>query len=375
VRARLLRVRELVRKEWRQMFRDPRMKQIILVSPMVQLVIFGYAVNTDVRFAPLLFIDRDRTAESRGLADALEASTEFRIIHGDGRPGAAARGLDRGDVLVVVEVPPRFGRDLRSGRPVEVQVLVDGTHSMSANLARGAAALIIGSYVRAGASINGATAPARGGIEIRPQAWYNPDLKSRVYNVPAVAGVVLMLMALLLTSMAVVRERELGTLEQLMVSPLTPGELILGKTIPVALVALLQLVLIVGVARLWFAVPFRGNPLVLMAGALLYILSGLGIGLLISTVSRTQQEAFMAMFLVFLPSMLLSGFMFPVSSMPVFFQYVTLLNPIRHFLDVVRGVFLRGAGIDTLWPQFLALALLAAALLTLATRRFRKRLS
>jgi len=356
------------------MFRDPRMKQLIFVSPIVQLVVFGYAVNTDVRYAPLLFVDRDGTSQARGLADALEASTEFRIIQGDGTSGAAARALDRGDALVVVEVPPQFASDLGSGRPVEVQVLVDGTHSMSANLARGAAALIIENYVQHGGIRGGPPSRARGGLEIRPQAWYNPDLKSRVYNVPAVAGVLLMLMALLLTSMAVVRERELGTLEQLMVSPLTPGELILGKTIPVALVAVMQLVLVIAVARLWFAVPFRGSPLVLLLGAVLYILSGLGIGLLISTVSRTQQEAFMAMFLVFLPAMLLSGFMFPVASMPVVFQYITLLNPIRHFLEIVRGVFLRGAGLEMLWPQFLALALLATALLTAASRRFRKRM-
>jgi ABC-2 type transport system permease protein len=375
VRERLLRIRELVRKEWRQMFRDPRMKQLIFVSPIVQLVVFGYAVNTDVRYAPLLFVDQDGTAQARGLADALEASTEFRIIRGDGTSRAAARALDRGDALVVVEVPPQFASNLGSGRPVEVQLLVDGTHSMSANLARGAAALIIENYVQHGGLQGGPPIQARGGLEIRPQAWYNPDLKSRVYNVPAVAGVLLMLMALLLTSMAVVRERELGTLEQLMVSPLTPGELILGKTIPVALVAVLQLVLVITVARLWFAVPFRGSPLILLFGAVLYILSGLGIGLLISTVSRTQQEAFMAMFLVFLPAMLLSGFMFPVASMPVVFQYITLLNPIRHFLEIVRGVFLRGAGLEMLWPQFLALALLAAALLTAASWRFRKRLS
>ena len=375
MRERLLRIRELVRKEWLQMFRDPRMKQLIFVSPIVQLIVFGYAVNTDVRYAPLLFVDRDGTAESRGLADALEASTEFRIIRSDGTSRAATRALDRGDALVVVEVPPQFASDLGSGRPVEVQALVDGTHSMSANLARGAVALIIENYVRHGGVEGAPPIQARGGVEIRPQAWYNPDLKSRVYNVPAVAGVLLMLMALLLTSMAVVRERELGTLEQLMVSPLTPGELILGKTIPVAAVAVIQLVLVIGVARLWFAVPFRGNPLVLLLGAVLYILSGLGIGLLISTVSRTQQEAFMAMFLIFLPAMLLSGFMFPVSSMPVVFQYLTLVNPIRHFLEIVRGVFLRGAGLEMLWPQFLALALLAVALLTLASRRFRKRLS
>ena len=241
------------------MLRDPRMKQLMFVAPIVQLIVFGYAVNTDVRYAPLLFIDHDLTAQSRGLADALEASTDFRITRSDGATGAAARALDHGDALVVVEMPPEFSRDMGSGQPVEVQVLADGTHSMSANVARGAAALIIENYVQHGSTRSRAGAESHGGLDLRPQAWYNPDLKSRVYNVPAVAGMLLMLMALLLTSMAVVRERELGTLEQLMVSPLTPGELILGKTMPVALVAVLQLALVITVARLWFAVPVPGQ--------------------------------------------------------------------------------------------------------------------
>jgi len=372
VRERLLRVRELVRKEWRQMFRDPRMKQLIFVSPIVQLVVFGYAVNTDVRYAPLLFVDRDGTSEARGLADALEASTEFRIIRGDGTSGAAARALDRGDALVVVEVPPQFASDLGSGRPVEVQVLVDGTHSMSANLARGAAALIIEDYVQHGGILGGPPILARGGLEIRPQAWYNPDLKSRVYNVPAVAGVLLMLMALLLTSMAVVRERELGTLEQLMVSPLQPSELIIGKTLPVVLITTLDLVLVAAIAILWFHVPMRGSVLLLAAGSLFFILAAIGLGLLISTISNTQQEAFMSMFFFLLPIIILGGFMFPVANMPVVFQWISLANPLRHYLELVRGVFLKGAGLDALWTQLLALALMGPALLAFAVRRFHK---
>ena len=201
--------------------------------------------------------------------------------------------------------------------------------------------------------------------------WFNAGLVSRVYNVPAVIGVIVMLMCLLLTALGVVREREMGTLDQLLVSPLGPGELMLGKTIPVAGVAMLQLALVTGVALLWFDVPFRGAPLVLLVAAVLFILAGLATGLLISTMSETQQEAFLSMFLFFLPAIILSGFLYPVDTMPRFFQIVTLANPLRHFIYVIRAIFLKGAGLAELWPQLLILATMAGAGLVFATRRFR----
>lgn len=213
------------------------------------------------------------------------------------------------------------------------------------------------------------------GIDLRARAWYNPDLASRDYNVPAVIGAVLMLMCLLLTSLAVAREREAGTLEQLMVTPLTPAELMLGKTLPVSVVGLIDLVLVTTVAVAWFRVPFRGSLLALLLAALLYIVAGLAFGLLISTVSRTQQEAFMTMFLFFLPAVILSGFLYPVYTMPAFFQWLSLLDPIRHFLTVVRGIFLKGEGVLDLWPQYLTLAGMAAAVLGLAVGRFRRSLA
>jgi ABC-2 type transport system permease protein len=209
---------------------------------------------------------------------------------------------------------------------------------------------------------------------LRARAWFNPALESRVYNVPAVIGVIVLLMCLLLTAMAVVREREVGTLEQLLVSPLTARELMLGKTLPVAGIAVFQMALVTTVALLWFDIPLRGSVPTLALAALLFILAGLSFGLLISTVSETQQEAFLAMFLFFLPAIILSGFLYPIDTMPEPFQILTLANPLRHFLEIVRGIFLRGAGLTQLWPQFLVLTGMAVAGLVVATRRFRSTL-
>jgi ABC-2 type transport system permease protein len=211
-------------------------------------------------------------------------------------------------------------------------------------------------------------------IDLRTRAWYNASLVSRVYNVPAVIGVIVLLMSLLLTALAVVREREVGTLEQLLVSPLSASELILGKTLPVAGVALIQLSLVTAVALLWFDIPLRGSVPALLLAAALFILAGLSFGLLISTISNTQQEAFLAMFLFVLPAIILSGFLYPIDTMPKVFQDLTLLNPLRHFLEIVRAIFLKGSGVTELWPQFLILALMAVTGVVGATSRFKRTL-
>ena len=360
---------ELIRKEFRQTLRDPRSKRLVFVAPVVQLMLFGYAVNTDVRNAATFVVDYDRTAESRDLVRTLTASGYFRVVGTGDRPAAIVRALDRGDALLALEIPRGFAADLASGRGARVQVLVDGTSSNTALVAQGYATQII---QRFGLERGGGAAAVPRGVELRARAWYNPNLVSRVYNVPGVIGTIMMLMGLLLTSLAVVREREIGTLEQLMVSPLSPLELILGKTLPVVVIAFIQMALITTVALLWFRIPFEGSALLLLTAAFFYILSGLGLGLLISTVSATQQEAFMSMFFIFMPLIILSGFMYPVENMPVFFQYVTLLNPLRHFLVVVRGIFLKGAGLDVLWPQIAALAVMGVTILFVAAKRFRK---
>lgn len=364
------RVRAIVRKELRQIFRDPKTKRLVFAAPIIQLLLFGYAVTTDVHDVATYVVDHDRTADSRALQDAFTAGGQFRIIGSSERPADLMRALDAGRAVVGLEIPRGFARDLAAGRGARVQVLVDGTSSNTATVAQGHAARIVQHFGSDHAAARGGA--VSGGVELRARAWFNPELASRAYNVPAVMGVLLMLMCLLLTALTVVRERELGTLEQLVVSPLTPGELMLGKTIPVALIALADLVLICVVAILWFDVPLRGSVFALVLASSLYILASLGLGLFVSTVSRTQQEAFMSMFLLLLPAIILSGFMYPVHTMPAFFQQLSLLNPVRHFLVVVRAIFLKGDGVVELWPQLVILAVMAAVVLLGATARFRR---
>ncbi len=372
LRERLLRVRHMVRKELRQLFRDPKTKRVIFVSPIIQLILFGYAVNTDVRDVSTFLVDHDRTASSRDFVRSFTASGYFRLVAESDRPADLARALDHGQAVVVLQIPPGFAADLAAGRGPTVQLLVDGTNSNTATVAQGYAARIARDHdVRVLAS-SGRRVPET--VTVRSRAWYNPSLESSVYNVPAVIGVIILLMCLLLTAMAVVREREVGTLEQLLVSPLSPGELIAGKTIPVAAIAMVQMALVTTVALLWFDVPFRGSILALLLAAILFIVGGLSLGLFISTVSATQQEAFLSMFLFILPAIILSGFLYPVDTMPPFFETLTLANPLRHFLEVVRAIFLKGVGVADLWPQFLVLLGMAASGLTLATRRFRAQL-
>jgi ABC-2 type transport system permease protein len=370
-RLSFLRIRRMVSKELRQLFRDERTKRVIFVSPILQLVLFGYAVNTDVHNVATALVDHDRSVESRELASALTASGYFRIVSTSDRSADLGYALDHGQAVVGVEIPPGYGNDLAAGRSPSVQLLLDGTNSNTATVAQGYAGRIIQALGARTAAVPGGAATA---IDLRARAWFNPSLESRVYNVPAVIGVIVLLMCLLLTSLAVVREREVGTLEQLLVSPLTAGELMLGKTIPVAGVALVQLALVTSVALLWFDVPFRGSVPTLLLAASLFILAGLSFGLFISTISATQQEAFLAMFMFVLPAIILSGFLYPISTMPELFQQLTLVNPLRHFLEIVRGIFLKGAGVADLWVQFSVLAGMAATGLFVATRRFRRTL-
>ena len=378
-------VTELVRKERHQLLRDPRTRMIIFVAPIVQLLVFGYAVNTDIRDVATVVVDRDVTSDSRRLLDAFTATGRFQIVERAARPTEMTAALDRGDVVVGLEIPAGFAADLAAGRSPAVQVLVDGTNSNTGTVALGYANRIVQAFgaeklgaSATGAGVGGARPDGTGrpaGVDLRTRAWYNPDLASRDYNVPAVIGAVLMLMCLLLTALAVARERETGTLEQLMVTPLKPAELMLGKTLPVAVVGLIDLALVTTVAVAWFRIPFRGSIPTLLVAALVYIVAALALGLLISTVSRTQQEAFMSMFLFFLPAVILSGFLYPVYTMPALFRWISVLDPIRHFLVIVRGLFLRGEGFLELWPELLILTAMAVGILGLAVARFRRSLA
>jgi ABC-2 type transport system permease protein len=366
---------QLIRKEFRQTLRDPRAARMMFISPVLQVLIFGFVVNTDVRHVRTIVFDRDGTTQSRALVAALTAADYFRVEATANAPADIVRALDHGDAVLGLEIPRGFSADLAAGREASVQLLVDGSSANTANVALGYATQIISRFglrERASVAARATAIPPPAGVDFRTRAWYNPNLKSQVYNVPGVIATVMFMMCLLLTSLAVVREREIGTLEQLMVSPLKPTELILGKTLPVVFIALVDLFLVTATALLLFDIPLRGSFALLLVAAIGYILAGLGIGLWISTVSKTQQEAFMSMFLFFLPAMFLSGFMFPIDAMPEAFQTLTLFNPMRHFLVVVRSIFLRGGGWEVLSTEIITLYVMGIVVLLFAASRFRK---
>ncbi|MEK6698554.1 MAG: ABC transporter permease [Nitrospirota bacterium] len=363
------RIKQMIIKEFIQIFRDKRMKAIVFVLPLLQTMVFGYAVTTDVNNIPTAVYDLDKSFESRELVRKFSASGYFSIQFTPQTPAELRELLDRAKVTMALQINSGFSADVNRRMPTSIQVLADGTDSNTATVALDYANRIIQEYAQ---ELSGLRSPVR--IGVRTRAWYNPELESKNYNVPGVIAMVIMLTSLLLTSMAVVREREIGTMEQLMVTPLKPSELVLGKTIPFALIAFFDMILVTAFAVLFFNIPMKGSLFLLPLSTGIYLLSVLGIGLFISTIARTQQQALMATFLFYMPAVLLSGFMFPIENMPVVFQYVTYANPLRYFLVIIRGIFLKGNGMAILWPQMASLFVLGLAVITLSSFRFRKRL-
>ncbi|MSV36136.1 MAG: ABC transporter permease [Bryobacterales bacterium] len=377
------RLRHMIRKEFRQTLREPRSRAMLMIPPLVQLLVFGFAVNLDVNTATIAWMDQDNTPHSRALLADFEGSGRFAIAATPSTEKEMQRLLDTGQVEGVVRVLPGFSRDLMRGRPTSVQVLVDGTNSNSAQIIAGYASAAVARFT-AGALVDRRRAKAVGAavplsvavpqLSSQGRVWFNPELKSRNYFVPGVIVNILMLVTLSLTAMSIVREKEIGTMEQLMVTPIRPAELILGKTLPFVVVGFFDMLLVFAAALLLFRVPFVGSFALLCVASLLFILTTLGAGLFISTVTRTQGQANLATFLIFQPFSMLSGFTFPIRNMPEVVQYFTYLNPMRYFLEVVRGLFLKGSGLDTLWPNLVALAVFGVVILTLSVRRFHKQL-
>jgi len=376
----LHRIKTLLQKEIRQALRDRRMRIIIFVSPLIQLFLFGYAVNTDVRNIRTVVCDRSATSISRGLTDAFQASGYFRIVQRVRNPREAEPLLDKGKAQVILVIPEHFSRDLRRGRPAALQMIVEGTDSVVASNAVSYGKRIIAAHLQ-----KLANPPPAGSItmkaiahlpQVKPEirVWFNPDLKSRNFFVPGVIALLLTLVSLVLTSFSIVREWEVGTMEQLIVTPLRPTELITGKTLPFFLLGLIDLTLIFLVGTLWFRIPFRGDILLLALSAALYLINALSIGILISTISRTQQQALMGVFFYFMPSILFSGFVFPIYNIPLVLRWIAYINPLTYFLVIVRGVFLKGVGITVLWPQLLFLAVVGPILLGISVKQFYKQL-
>ncbi|WP_447976951.1 ABC transporter permease [Candidatus Nitrospira bockiana] len=375
----LERITHMLIKEFIQIFRDPRMRTVIFVMPLVQTLVFGYAVTTDVTHIPTAVFDLDNSRASRELIARFTGSGYFDVVAYLDREADVRDLLDRGRVKAVLRMNKGFGDDLRAGQTAPVQIIVDGTDSNTAGIVLDYAGRIAGRFsetvlqTRFIRATGQPAPPARVVLETR--AWFNENLESRNFYVPGVIVLIVTLVTLMLSSMAVVREKEIGTIEQIMVTPIRQAEFILGKTLPFALIGFADVILVALIAAYWFEVPVRGSLLLLLLSTGLYLMSTLGIGLLISTISRTQQQAMMSAFFYYFPAMLLSGFVFPIANMPESVQWLTYLNPLRYFLVIIRGIFLKGVGPAILWPQMLALLLLGAVTLWVATRRFQKTLA
>ena len=372
------RIGYLVRKEFQQMRRDRRMLRILFMSPIIQLVILGYAANLDVREIPAVVCDLDRSSQSRELAASFFNSGYFTYAASTQAMGQVDRYLSDGKASIALIIPKGFGDKIAGSGTAGLQVIADGSESNVAISALNYAAVIVGRHStrivldrldRAGVPLKP--------VEVKTEArvWYNPELKSRNFMVPGILAHLLMIMTMMLTSLAIVKEKESGTLEQLIVTPIRPVQIILGKLIPFILIGFIDIIMVLVVALLLFGLRVRGSLLLLFGLSGIFLLSTLGLGLLISTLSSNQQQAMMtSTFFVMTPMIVLSGFVFPIENMPRIIQYFTYLMPLRYFFVIVRGLFLKGSGLAELWPQALILLGFGVAILGLSALRFRKRL-
>ena len=371
-------IKRMMVKEFLQIRRDRRLLPLILLAPVVQVVLLGYAATVDVKNIPLAVYDADRSFESRQYIQRFTNSGYFTIVSYVDHPDQLDWYLDAGEATLALSIPSHFSRSLGTGRPVGVQLLADGTDANTANISLNYAAQITAGYaqsifaqqlVRLG---SGVAVPR---VAAQTRVWFNPDLRSANYMVPGVVALILMIITTTFSSASIVREKEAGTIEQILVTPIKPYQFILGKLLPFIIIGFVDVALVLGVAVNWFDIPLKGSVLLLFGLCGLFILTTLGLGLFVSTVSRTQQQAMMtAQFFIFFPFIFLSGFAFPIENMPPVVQGITYLVPLRYFITIIRGLFLKGVGMVELWSEALALLIFGLVILTLSIRRFRKRL-
>jgi ABC-2 type transport system permease protein len=367
------RIRTLMWKEFLELRQSPRLFGLVIIAPLIQLTMLGYAATTDVKDVPVVVLDADRTPRSRALVERFAASANFAIVDEALAPSEVEQALASGTAWLGLVIPVGL-QDAIDGHGPEasrvVQILADGTDANSSGVALAYASTVVAEFNAALSAERGERPPA---IDGRVRVWFNPQLESRNFMVPGVIALLLLVITANLSSMAIVRERELGTLEQLNVTPLGRWELILGKLLPYGLIGFVDVLLVMTVAIYWFEVPMRGSVALLLAGSVVYLVCTLGLGLFVSTISATQQQAMMtASFFFLVPMVYLSGFIFPIENMPAAIQWLTTLIPLRYFLVIVRGIFLKGVGWPVLWPQFAALAAWGVAVLALAAVRSRK---
>lgn len=373
------RVLYLMRKELQELRRDPRLFGIVIMAPIIQLSVLGYAATTDVKDIPIAIVDADRSSASRDLINRFEASSNFKIVAMLGSTDEIDRYLDGGAAWMALSIPPDYGRKIEAARNTSLQIVADGTDSNSTGLAMNYAQTLIAGYVQDLARLRqGSAGQAAPAALVQPEirVWFNARLESRDFMIPGIVALLLLVITTNLSAMAIVREKEIGTLEQLNVTPLARWELITGKMVPYALIGIIDVILVLIVALYWFEVPMRGSIALLFGMCLIYLVSTLGLGLFVSTISKTQQQAMMTSIFFFLTPMLyLSGFIFPIENMPRWIQPLTYLIPLRYFLVIVRGIFQKGIGLEILWPQAAALFTWGLVVLTLATFRSSKRLA
>ena len=372
------RVRFLFVKELVQVLRDKRLRVTLIFPPIFQLIIFGYAANLDVNNIRTAIRDLDQTVDSRELIARFKSSKYFKVLSYPQNPKEAEALIQKGVITLSIEIPSGFSRRLKKGQTSALQIVVDGTESNTAMIGLSYVARILSEYsteiILKRLNREGMKDFEEAGVELQHRIWFNPNLESRFFYVPGVIATIAFLLPIILTAQAIVREREMGTLEQIMVSPIRSWELVLGKTLPFALIGFLDVVMVALVGIFWFEIPLRGDPFTLLLGTLLFLMSSVGIGLFISTISATQQQAQISAFFFLIPAFILSGFAFPLENMPEWLQSLTYINPLRYFLLIIRGTFLKGLGLEILWPQMLALVILGGLMIALSSMRFRKRL-
>lgn len=365
-------------KEFLQLFRDPRMRMVVLGVPLIQMLILGFAMTMDVTNIKTAILDFDRSPSSRELISEFTSSGYFEIVEYLDTHRDMEDALDHSRARVVIHIPAGYEDDLSSGRTAKLQVLADGTDSNTTSIVFAYAGQIVGNYAteiiadRLGNSPAGfAFAP----VEMETRAWFNPNLESKYYYVPSLIAVMLLLVGMILPSVAIVREKEIGTIEQIMVTPITRFEFILGKTVPYAIVGYIEMTIMLVLAMLIFGVRVEGSWLLLYALSGIYIVGNLGLALFISGTASTQQQALLTSFLIMMPCILLSGFLFPVRNMPEFVQYLTYLDPVRWYLEILRAVVIKGVGASSILPSIVGQSVLAILFIVLATVSFKKTMS
>ncbi len=368
----------IIRKEFIQIRRDPRTLALALGIPVMQLFLLGYAATNDVRNVPLAIYDQDRGPDARKLLDAFRSADYFKVSYDVDSEAELRTLIERGDARAGLIIPPDYSRQVQGQGDAQVAFILDGSDPTSASTSLAAAQQIGQSYATtllterlAG---RGLAAALNMPLEVRTQVWYNPDLSSAYFMVPGLVGMILQTLTSMLTASAVVRERERGTIEQLIVTPIRSWELLLGKLVPYVILALVNTFEVLVIGAVWFKVPVRGDLLLITGVSGLFLVSGLGIGLLASTIANTQQEAMLTVWTTMLPSIFLSGFFFPLEAMPAFLQAVSYIMPLRYYLVAIRSLMLKGVGADSLQVQIIALAVFGLGIMTLAALRFRKRL-